>query len=62
MEPLKNYLKLNVDEALCFDQKRVGIGMVLRDLATSLCFAASIVIPDIQDPKVIELMAILRGL
>lgn len=57
---LKNHLKLNVDVALFFNQKRTEIGIVLRDSEASLYFAASIGIPYVQDPKVIKLLALLQ--
>lgn len=57
-----NYLKLNVDCTLLFDQKQAEIGLVLCDSSASLCFAASIGISYIQDPERIELLALLLGL
>lgn len=47
---------------LFFYQLKASIGMVLCDKEGQLCFAASIGMQELNDPKVIQLMAILRGL
>lgn len=61
-KPLANFLKLNVDGVLFFDQKRAGLCHAVCDLDATLCFAASIGIPCIQDLEIVDLLALLRGL
>ncbi|XP_042965942.1 uncharacterized protein LOC122299620 [Carya illinoinensis] len=60
--PPEGFLKLNVDGALFFDQKKAGIGAVLRDGRGEVILAASKMECYIEEPETIELVAILRGL
>ncbi|XP_042950144.1 uncharacterized protein LOC122282259 [Carya illinoinensis] len=60
--PPEGFLKLNIDGALFFDQKKAGIGAVLRDGRGEVILAASKMECYIEEPETIELVAILRGL
>ncbi|KAF5481238.1 hypothetical protein F2P56_001906 [Juglans regia] len=60
--PPASFLKLNVDGSLFFDQKKAGIGAVLRDEKGDIIFAASKVEFHIEEPDIIELVVVVRGL
>ncbi|XP_042939615.1 uncharacterized protein LOC122274667 [Carya illinoinensis] len=60
--PPEGFLKLNIDGALFFYQKKARVGPVLRDGRGEVIFAASKIECFIEGPKTIELVAVLRGL
>lgn len=60
--PLEGWFKLNVDEALFFDSQEAGVGAIIRDYKGNVTTTASIREQNIQQPEIIESLAIYRGL
>lgn len=60
--PLLDYLRLNVDGTLFFNQTKVGIGLILRNAVGKTQLSVCMAEAGICEPNQIELLAILRGL
>lgn len=60
--PPSNWVKLNCDGALFFDQNKIGIGAILRDAQGSVIMALSKGEEEFLEPEIVEAMAVLRGL
>lgn len=60
--PPTGFLKLNVDDAICFDLQKTGIEFVVRDHKGKAILTASILESKVANPKTIEALAILRSL
>lgn len=58
----QGYLKLNVDGALFIYRNLAGIGMILRDEMGKILLSSSMAVRDVEDPEIIELLAIFRGI
>ncbi|KAF5454868.1 hypothetical protein F2P56_024501 [Juglans regia] len=61
-KPPLRVLKLNVDGAIFPDQHRVGVGIILRDNASTVLMAVSMRESEVNDLAKIELVAMLKGL
>lgn len=57
-----DYLKINVDGEVFFDNYKAGIDMILRDENGETIQAASIAELGVKEPEDLELLAILKGL
>ncbi|XP_040999440.1 uncharacterized protein LOC121245502 [Juglans microcarpa x Juglans regia] len=60
--PPTKFLKLNVDGVVFSDLRKPGIGMVLRDSHGNVVMAATVSGNAMNDPTIIELFAIFKGL
>ncbi|XP_042983365.1 uncharacterized protein LOC122312778 [Carya illinoinensis] len=60
--PLEGFLKVNVDGAIFADQRKAGIGVVLRDTNGAILMAASKIEMEVDEAATIEAIAILRGI
>lgn len=55
-------LKLNVDSVVFFNQHIASVGIILQDLKGVVFMKAIDKKPEVNDPTIIELLAIFRGL
>lgn len=55
-------MKLNVDSTLFVNSNLARIGVILRDERGKTLLTSSMAVRNVGDPKIIELIAILRGI
>lgn len=54
--------KLNVDGAIFYNQKKAGVGIILRDSSGNVVLVANKKEEEVPDPSTIEILAMFRGL
>lgn len=62
VQTLIDFLKLDVDKIIFFDNKNIEIGVILRNDEGNTLFATSVAERRVRESKDILLLAIFRGL
>lgn len=61
-KPLMNRVKVNLDAALQVENRKIGVGIIIKDSAGEVLAAMCVPIQSITDPTVAEVVALWKTL